>query len=514
MTEYKKIPDFIENDEIEKIWSDVKSEFRSKYGSTATEIWLDHLHFDSINASRDTVRFSTSDVHFIRKATELIPEIEENFFVVGGFKPHVFIGDPVSIRAEDFIDIPMTSENIMLNSDGNTSIKDSSDENYIERMHLIDINMENEKRMAEEQRRKNAEGKIGSTMPIVNFEYTFDNFIEGSSNNFARAACLAVAQTAAEAPEGKTASQYNPLFLHGPSGIGKTHLMYAITNKVKRENPNASIIYIKSEDFTNQLIDSLTKQKMNEFREKYRKCDILMIDDIQFIANKEATQEEFFHTFNALYESEKQIIMTSDRPPREIPDLEKRLISRFEMGLLADIQPPDLELRVAIIKKKAEQASLKIPDDVLSFLAENLRSNIRQIEGAIKKLSALSFLSGKKITIDVAKNLLTELLGGAEPISVTVDKIFLAVYKKYGFKKEELVGTKRTKDLAMARHVTIYLIRNITEMSLPNIGRIFDRDHTTVMSSINHITRKLATDPMLGIEIADLTRSVEKGDVE
>ena len=238
-----------------------------------------------------------------------------------------------------------------------------------------------------------------------------------------------------------------------------------------------------------------------------------MIDDIQFIGNKVATQEEFFHTFNALYENEKQIIMTSDRPPREISELEKRLVSRFEMGLLADIQPPDLELRMAIIKKKAEQGKISIPDDVLVYLAENLRSNIRQIEGAIKKISALSFLSGKEITLELAKNLMHELLGGAEPISVTVDKIFLSVYKKYGFTKEELTGAKRTKELAFARHVTIYLIRNITEMSLPNIGKIFKRDHSTVMSSIDIIEKKINTDNSVASDIDEIKKDVENGKV-
>lgn len=354
---------------------------------------------------------------------------------------------------------------------------------------------------------------IKSSIPTLNFEYTFDNFIEGSSNTFARAACWAVAKNVVEAEEGSTASEYNPLFLYGPSGIGKTHLMYAITNKIRKEKPEATIVYIKGEDFTNQLIQSLSAQEMTKFREKYRKCDILMIDDIQFIGSKVATMEEFFHTFNALYENEKQIIMTSDRPPREIPDLEKRLVSRFEMGLLADIQPPDLELRMAIIKKKAEQAKIIIPDEVLTYLAENLRTNIRQIEGSIKKISALCFLSGKEVTLELAKNLMHELLGGAEPVSVTVDKIFLSVYKKYGFTREELCGARRTKDLALARHITIYLIRNITEMSLPNIGKIFGRDHSTVMSSIYLIEKKMTNDEMFSLEVSEIKKEIEKGNI-
>ena len=301
---------------------------------------------------------------------------------------------------------------------------------------------------------------------------------------------------------------YNPLFIYGPSGLGKTHLLYAITNEVKKKKPNAQIIYIKGEDFTNQLIEALANQKTSEFRNTYRSCDMLLIDDIQFIAGKVSTQEEFFHTFNALYEEHKQIILTSDRPPREIKTLEDRLKTRFEWGLLADIQPPDLELRIAIIKKKAEQVNVIIPDEVLNFLAENLRSNIRQIEGAIKKLGALAFLSGREISMELARSCISELLGGEEPVSVTVDKIFAAVYRKYGIPKEELTGNRRTREIAQARHIAIYLIRKITEMSLPNIGKIFGRDHTTILSSCETVEKKLHSDAVLAMDINTMIKEV------
>ncbi len=341
---------------------------------------------------------------------------------------------------------------------------------------------------------------IGSTLPPYNFEYTFDNFIVGNSNRFAQAACYAVASN--------PATSYNPLFIYGPSGLGKTHLLYAITNEVKKKKPDVKIIYIKGEDFTNQFIAALASSTINEFRQKYRNCDMLLIDDIQFIAGKTSTQEEFFHTFNTLYEEHKQIILTSDRPPKDMKTLEDRLKTRFEWGLLADIQPPDLELRIAIIKKKAEQVSITIPEDVLAYLAENLRSNIRQIEGAMKKLGATVFLSGQRITMDTARACISDLLGGEEPVSVTVDKIFAAVYKKYGISKEDLIGQKRSRDIAQARHISIYLIRNITEMSLPNIGKIFGRDHTTIISSIEVVEKRLKNDPMLTLDIADMTKDV------
>lgn len=340
----------------------------------------------------------------------------------------------------------------------------------------------------------------GGTLPPFNFEYTFDNFIVGSSNKFAQAACYAVAKHPAQA--------YNPLFIYGPSGIGKTHLLYAITNEIKKNNPHVKVLYIKGDDFTNQMIESLANKEMNLFHEKYRKCDVLLIDDIQFIAGKTSTQEEFFHTFNSLYEAHKQIILTSDRPPREIETLEDRLKTRFEWGLIADIQPPDLELRIAIIKKKAEQVHINLPEDVLTFLAENLRSNVRQIEGALKKLAALCFLSGKTISLETAEGCISELLGGEEPASVTVEKIFAAVYKKYGISKEDLVGQKRNKEIAVTRHITSYLIREITEMSYPSIARIFGRNHSTVISSIDIVEKRIKNDKAFELEIENLKKDI------
>ncbi len=342
--------------------------------------------------------------------------------------------------------------------------------------------------------------RYGVSLPPCNYDYSFDNFIVGSSNKFAHAAAVAVASRPAE--------DYNPLFIYGQSGLGKTHLLYAINNYITEKNPSIKILYVKGDDFTNQLIECLKEQKMERFRAKYRSCDVLLIDDIQFIAGKVATQEEFFHTFNSLYEEHKQIILTSDRPPSDIKQLEYRLKTRFEWGLIADIQPPEFELRLAITRKKAEQAGINIPDDVCVFLAENLRTNFRQVEGAVKKLRALSFLQGKQITMELARSCINELLGGAEPVSVTVDKIFSSVFKKYNISKEEIVGIRRTKEVAFARHLTAYLIRTITDMSLPNIGKILNRDHATVISSIEVIEKKLRNDGMFNIEVDELIKDV------
>ncbi len=340
----------------------------------------------------------------------------------------------------------------------------------------------------------------GSDLPNYNFEYTFENFIVGNTNKFAQAACVAVAN--------QPATNYNPLFIYGNSGLGKTHLLYATINRMKQNNPDIKVIYTKGEDFTNQMIACLANHTMEDFRDKYRKCDVLLIDDIQFIAGKISTQEEFFHTFNALFEEKKQIILTSDRPPKDIKTLEDRLKTRFEWGLIADIEPPDLELRIAIIKKKAEQVNVSIPDEVLTFLGENLRSNIRQIEGAIKKLGALSFLSGKIITMEVAKESIADLLDGAEPVSITVDKIFSAVYRKYGITKEELTGTKRNKEIANARHISVYLIREMTEMSYPNIAKLYNRDHATIMASYNTIHQKAQMDSSFSVVMSELKKEI------
>jgi chromosomal replication initiator protein len=277
---------------------------------------------------------------------------------------------------------------------------------------------------------------------------------------------------------------------------------------MKKNHPGLKIIYRTCESFMNELIESIGNHTTTHFKEKYRSADVLLIDDIQFISGKESTQEEFFHTFSALYESEKQIIMTSDRPPKEINPLTERLRTRFEGSVIVEVLPPSFELRTAIIKTKAEQVGIIIPEDVLTYLAENLRSNIRQIEGAMKKLGALAFLSGQEITMEVARGCIADLLGGEEPVSVTVDKIFSAVYKKYGITKEDLVGKNRSREIAQARHISIYLIRKITEMSLPNIGKIFNRDHTTALASYETIEKRIKTDAILTLDIGEMTKEV------
>ena len=466
-------------DDISQVWHLVRESFRPELSDIITDLWLGGLEVVDFQGSTVTMK-AESEVKIRVVTSKYKADIERRFSEMLGFEVKL------SLVCEGTPNIPPDEPSLMqrvVDKPAAEAVAETPEEDTDTREDAFQPTV------------------IGSTLPPFNFQYTFDNFIVGASNKFAHAACLAVADRPAQA--------YNPLFIYGPSGLGKTHLLYAITNELKKKIANVRVIYIKGEDFTNQMIDSMSRQAMTEFRDKYRSCDVLLIDDIHFIAGKTSTQEEFFNTFNALHEAGKQIIMTSDRPPREIKTLEDRLKTRFEWGLIADIQPPDLELRTAIIKKKAELFNVSIPEDVLAFLAENLRSNIRQIEGAIKKLGAKSFLTGRHVTMELARSCISELLGGAEPVTVTVDKIFAAVYKKYNIKREEIVSSKRTKEIANARHITVYVIRQITDMSLPNIGKIIERDHSTVISSLDTIEKRMAQNPVFRTEMEEMVKEIK-----
>ena len=342
--------------------------------------------------------------------------------------------------------------------------------------------------------------QLPQSTPVT--DYTFENFIVGSSNKFAHAACLAVAHSPATA--------YNPLYIWGPSGIGKTHLMYAIKNEIAKSDPTLKCIYVKGEDFLNEVVEAIRMQNTHAIREKYRTVDVLFIDDIQFIMGKQATQLEFFHTFDSLYVESKQMIITSDKPPKEMKILEERLISRFESGLVADIQSPDIELRMAIIKNKAQKMNLAIPNDVVTYLADRLKNNVRQIEGSLKKLGALSLLSGTPITLEIAKGAVADIVTDREPSNVTVDKIFSAVSVKYGVSPEEIKSKKQTAAIVSARHVCVYLIRTLTDLTLVQIGDLFSRDHTTAMSSFRKVERQISTDTSFEAEINELISDVKE----
>ena len=334
-------------------------------------------------------------------------------------------------------------------------------------------------------------------------EYTFDNFVVGNSNKTA----YTTARTVAEDPAG---SGLNPLFLHGDPGLGKTHLLYAITRELTSRHPDFNIIFVKGEDFMNELIEALANKTPVAFREKYRNADMLIVDDIQFIAGKASVQEEFFHTFDKLYESGKQIVLSSDRPPKDMHQLEERLRSRFESGFITDIQAPDLELRVAILKRKAQSLGINVPNDVLMYLGENIKDNVRQIEGALKKMRALAYIQGEDIGMSHAKTAVNDVLTNMAK-AVTPTKILSFVSQKYGVPEEDIKSSKRSKDIAMARHITVYLIRKLVDMPLASIGKLLNRDHTTIMSSVENIEKQIKTSPAFENTINEIIREIKSG---
>lgn len=346
-------------------------------------------------------------------------------------------------------------------------------------------------------------GSDGSEQKKEEYEYTFDSFIVGSSNKFAHAAAQAVATNPAGA--------YNPLFIYGNSGLGKTHLLNAITYEINNDKPELNIIYTRGEDFTNELIDLIAAKNTSEFHNKYRNADVLMVDDVQFIAGKTQTQEEFFHTFNSLYQAGKQIVLTSDRPPKEINTLEDRLRTRFEWGLLADIQPPDFETRMAIIKRKAERLDLDIPDDVIQYIAERLKTNIRQLEGAVKKLKAYNSLEGHTPSIMIAQNAIRDILNDDQPIPVTVEKIISEVSRIFGISAEDIRSTKRSANISKARQIAMYVVREVTGMSMENIGSEFGgRDHSTVVYALNQVEKTMQKDSQTKGAVNDIIKNIQE----
>lgn len=344
---------------------------------------------------------------------------------------------------------------------------------------------------------KEQEDQIELPQHMLNPKYTFDTFVIGSGNRFAHAASLAVAEAPAKA--------YNPLFIYGGVGLGKTHLMHAIGHYVLEHNPSAKVLYLSSEKFTNEFINSIRDNKAVDFRNKYRNVDVLLIDDIQFLAGKESTQEEFFHTFNALHEESKQIVISSDRPPKEIPTLEDRLRSRFEWGLITDITPPDLETRIAILRKKAKAEGLDIPNEAMSYIANQIDSNIRELEGALIRVVAYSSLINRDINVDLAAEALKDIIPSSKPKVITIQDIQRAVGQHYNVKLEDFKAKKRTKSIAFPRQVAMYLSRELTDFSLPKIGYEFGgRDHTTVIHAHEKISKLLQTDQELQQHIKEI----------
>ena len=345
--------------------------------------------------------------------------------------------------------------------------------------------------------------KAEETEDALTDEDTFDSFIVGASNKFAYAAANAVAND----PGGK----YNPLFIHGNSGLGKTHLLNAIAHQVKLTHPEANIVYTRGESFTNELVKYIGQKSTEAFHDKYRNADILLVDDVQFIAGKDSTQEEFFHTFNALYQAGNQIVLTSDRPPKEIALLEDRLRNRFEWGLMADIQSPDLETRMAIIKRKAEVLNFDLPDDIVQYIAEKLKNNIRQLEGAVKKMQAFVTMQGMPVNIMTAQTAIKDIIVDNSPTPVTINKIVTEVARTYGADSADIYSKKQNAQTTEMRQMAMYIVREMTGLSTKLIGREFNRDHSTVVYSLDKFTKRYHEDSKLRSVVDNIIKNIRDG---
>lgn len=344
---------------------------------------------------------------------------------------------------------------------------------------------------------------IKVTKTTTEYNYTFDNFIIGPSNRFAHAAALNVANN--------PGTVYNPLFIYGHSGLGKTHLLSAIMNEVKDRNPHANIIYTSGEHFTNELINCLRTKTNYAFHEKYRNCDVLLVDDIQFIADKESTQEEFFHTFNALSDAGRQIVLTSDRPPKEMLTLQERLLTRFESGLIADITPPSLETRMAIVKRKADDLELDLSDEVIHFIADNIKKNIRQLEGAVKKIKAYQEVEGTKPNIAIAKRAISDITNDNQPLPMTIENIITEVSRTFDVSPADIRSDKRNAKISQARQVAIYILNQVTDLSLKEIGKEFGNKHySTIIYSLNEMKDKLENNVALKATVDDIIKNIDE----
>ena len=443
------------------------------------KLWFGDFFLMSLD-EKEALFSTPTDLRKRILTSKYLPLIASSLAEIIGFEVEVKIVSKEELQAKANEDDPMdlipTKEDALENEDREKKIKtlldDSASANTVEKKNILD-------------------------------EYTFDSFIEGASNKFAKAACLAVANT--------PATDFNPLFIHGNSGLGKTHLLCAVINHMRVKYPKLKIVYKKCEDFMNELISAISTYSTQEFKEKYRGADVLLIDDIQFIAGKVSTQEEFFHTFSYLYESNKQIILTSDRPPHEIKPLEDRLRTRFEGGLLADVQPPSFELRIAIIRQKADAMGLSVSNELVEYMAERLQNNIRQIEGVLKRIYAVYSLTSAEVTKEKIDEVISIIDPGNIPTDALIEKILTAVSKAYSIPVDQMKSKKRTDTVANARHVAIYLIKQMTELTLKEIGAIFGRDYSTVISSVDKVDKNIKTVNNYEADINRLIKEIKGG---
>jgi len=459
---------------------------------------LEHIWQETLNNIKEKLSDPSFKTWFSN--TEPLKVDDNNQLIIKA--PNDFIKDWIETR---YIDLIQEIINELTGNDWGIVLL-TPEEIEEKKLNKENDNENEEKNKKEPQQVKETEEKNIHLDNGLNPKYTFDTFVVGNSNRFAHAASLAVAEAPAKA--------YNPLFIYGDVGLGKTHLMQAIAHFILEHNPNNKVMYVSSETFTNELINAIKDDSTADFRNKYRNIDILLVDDIQFLADKERTQEEFFHTFNSLHEANRQLIISSDRPPKEIPTLEERLRSRFEWGLITDIQKPDLETRIAILRKKADMEDLEIPNEVIINIANKIQSNIRELEGALIKVIAYSSLVNKEIDIELAEEALKDLVDkdNSSPREVTIDLIKKEVSNYYKIEVKEMESKKRTQNIVFPRQIAMYLARNMTESSLPQIGDEFGgRDHTTVIHSHNKIKEKFENDIDFQKTIKKLKSKIKRG---
>ncbi len=434
-------------DSFKEIWELAQQELQQNVTEAAYNVWLKPLEF--VTFKNDTIYLAISNFKKEVIIEKFLTIIHSTLESIFGFHVNVEFVVPED-RAKD-------------NSGMSSSVKESNDE----------------------------------------YDYTFNNFITGPSNKFAYAAAMNVAKNPGRA--------YNPLFLYGHSGLGKTHLLMAIMNEIKANNPNANIIYTSAEHFTNDLIHHIGNHNTHIFHEKYRSCDVLLVDDVQFISRGDQVQEEFFHTFNALTSNGSQIVLTSDRPPKEMITLEERLRTRFEMGLIADIQPPTLETRMAIVNKKALDHDLELSDDIVKFIADNIKKNIRQIEGIIKRIKAYQDVEGVRVNMALAKRAISDIINDSQPVPVTVENIINEVARTFDVSPADIRSDKRNANISQARQVAIYVVNQVTGSSLKAIGTEFgNKHHSTIIYALKEIKAKLEKDVMLKATVDDIIKNINE----
>ena len=474
--------------EINQLWDNVCQKLRDQVNDIIYNVWIEPLvPYDLINGN-EIVIIAPSPLHRnVILDNHISTKIENAVYNTIGFEVKLRL----LVKGEELpgVSLPAAQPE---------EVKEGS---WQEEVKKYENKQNGQFAEAPSAPRRSEEGQMYSSLDQSNYEYTFDTFIVGSSNRFAHAASVAVAEN----PGGA----YNPLFIYGPSGMGKTHLLFAIQNAVLKKYPDKKVKYIKGDQFTNELIEAIGKGRQNEFHQKYRYIDVLMVDDVQFIGGKEQTQEEFFHTFNTLHQEHKQIVLTSDRPPREIQTLESRLRSRFEMGLLADIQPPDYETRIAIIKRKAKQCNMEISDEIAEFIAERLKSNIRQLEGVVKRINATYQLDKELPSLTMAQNAIRDVMNDVQPTPITIERIIEEVARTFEVTAKDIKSPKRAAQISQARQVAMYVVREVTNLSYEEIGKEFGRDHSTAIYAVQQVEKNMKTRPDFRNTINDLIKNIK-----